>query len=202
MSHSKPTTLVIDSLSWVLRHIKCPTVCRTLHQLRKGDKWPWMKEGFTDDALQISCMLLFQEVEYSSFSSSLSFSCVFIRWSYESCHWSAPHRHAPTRHCGKCRPLGHFCHHCCTRYEGRWSSGEDNKAAKIREGYPRCRYWGGGVLTLPAVAEDAKYFVPRRKFSASKRILQSHYRAEPTKSGPNMLTLGSRRCSIAYIYKI
>ncbi|XP_056883579.1 elongator complex protein 5 [Takifugu flavidus] len=34
--HSKPTTLVIDSLSWVLRHVKCPTVCRTLHQLRKG----------------------------------------------------------------------------------------------------------------------------------------------------------------------
>lgn len=38
--HSKPMTLVIDSLSWVLRHIKCPTVCRTLHQLRKGDEGP------------------------------------------------------------------------------------------------------------------------------------------------------------------
>lgn len=39
-AHSKPTTLVIDSLSWVLRHVKCPTVCRTLHQFRKGDKGP------------------------------------------------------------------------------------------------------------------------------------------------------------------
>lgn len=59
--------------------------------------------------------------------------------------------------------------------------------------------WGGGVLTLPVVAEDGKYFVPRRKFSASKRILQSRYRAEPTKSGPNVLTLGSRRCGITNI---
>ncbi|XP_034082222.1 LOW QUALITY PROTEIN: elongator complex protein 5 [Gymnodraco acuticeps] len=35
-SHSKPATLVIDSLSWILRHVSTPDVCRTLQQLRKG----------------------------------------------------------------------------------------------------------------------------------------------------------------------
>lgn len=35
-SHPKPATLVIDSLSWILRHHKPPAVCRTLQQLRKG----------------------------------------------------------------------------------------------------------------------------------------------------------------------
>ncbi|KAM8897278.1 elongator complex protein 5 [Spinachia spinachia] len=35
-SHSKPATLVIDSLSWILRHLGPPAVCATLHQLRKG----------------------------------------------------------------------------------------------------------------------------------------------------------------------
>ncbi|XP_036968914.1 elongator complex protein 5 [Acanthopagrus latus] len=35
-SHSKPVTLVIDSLSWVLRHQSPPAVCNTLQQLRKG----------------------------------------------------------------------------------------------------------------------------------------------------------------------
>ncbi|XP_070786124.1 elongator complex protein 5 [Enoplosus armatus] len=35
-SHPKPATLVIDSLSWILRHIKPPAVCKTLQQLRKG----------------------------------------------------------------------------------------------------------------------------------------------------------------------
>uniref|UniRef100_A0A1A8EYE1 Elongator complex protein 5 n=1 Tax=Nothobranchius korthausae TaxID=1143690 RepID=A0A1A8EYE1_9TELE len=35
-SDLKPATLVIDSLSWVLRHVAPPAVCRILHQLRKG----------------------------------------------------------------------------------------------------------------------------------------------------------------------
>uniref|UniRef100_UPI0037E9384D elongator complex protein 5 n=1 Tax=Semicossyphus pulcher TaxID=241346 RepID=UPI0037E9384D len=35
-SHSKPATLVIDSLSWIFRHLSPPAVCKTLHQLRKG----------------------------------------------------------------------------------------------------------------------------------------------------------------------
>ncbi|XP_037333894.2 elongator complex protein 5 [Pungitius pungitius] len=34
-SHPKPATLVIDSLSWILRHLSPPAVCATLHQLRK-----------------------------------------------------------------------------------------------------------------------------------------------------------------------
>lgn len=34
--HSKPATLVIDSLSWILRHASAPAVCKTLQQLRKG----------------------------------------------------------------------------------------------------------------------------------------------------------------------
>ncbi|XP_037614767.1 elongator complex protein 5 [Sebastes umbrosus] len=34
--HPKPATLVIDSLSWILRHVGAPAVCRTLQQLRKG----------------------------------------------------------------------------------------------------------------------------------------------------------------------
>lgn len=37
-SHPKPATLVIDSLSWILRHHKPLAVCRTLQQLRKGNK--------------------------------------------------------------------------------------------------------------------------------------------------------------------
>ncbi|KAK2899801.1 elongator complex protein 5 [Channa argus] len=36
-SHSKPATLVIDSLSLVLRHVSPPTVCKTLQQLKKGE---------------------------------------------------------------------------------------------------------------------------------------------------------------------
>ncbi|XP_069578985.1 elongator complex protein 5 [Brachyistius frenatus] len=35
-SHPKPATLVIDSLSWILRHVGPPAVCRTLQQLKKG----------------------------------------------------------------------------------------------------------------------------------------------------------------------
>lgn len=35
-SHPKPAILVIDSLSWILRHLSPPAVCRTLQQLRKG----------------------------------------------------------------------------------------------------------------------------------------------------------------------
>lgn len=35
-SQSKPATLVIDTLSWILRHKSPPAVCKTLHQLRKG----------------------------------------------------------------------------------------------------------------------------------------------------------------------
>ncbi|XP_060887473.1 elongator complex protein 5 [Labrus mixtus] len=35
-SHSRPATLVIDSLSWILRHHSPIVVCKTLHQLRKG----------------------------------------------------------------------------------------------------------------------------------------------------------------------
>lgn len=34
--HPKPVTLVIDSLSWILRHLSPPVVCKTLQQLRKG----------------------------------------------------------------------------------------------------------------------------------------------------------------------
>lgn len=36
-SHPKPVTLVIDSLSWILRHMSPPAVCKTLQQLKKGD---------------------------------------------------------------------------------------------------------------------------------------------------------------------
>lgn len=36
-SHHKPATLVIDSLSWILRHHSRPDVCKTLQQLKKGD---------------------------------------------------------------------------------------------------------------------------------------------------------------------
>ncbi|KAJ0006597.1 hypothetical protein NQD34_013870, partial [Periophthalmus magnuspinnatus] len=32
----KATTLVIDSLSWILRHVSTTNVCSTLHQLKKG----------------------------------------------------------------------------------------------------------------------------------------------------------------------
>ncbi|MED6271431.1 hypothetical protein CHARACLAT_020097 [Characodon lateralis] len=35
-SQPKAALLVIDSLSWILRHMTPPTVCRTLQQLRKG----------------------------------------------------------------------------------------------------------------------------------------------------------------------
>lgn len=35
-SQPKPATLVIDSLSWILRHLSPPAVCKTLQQLRKG----------------------------------------------------------------------------------------------------------------------------------------------------------------------
>ncbi|XP_041842018.1 elongator complex protein 5 [Melanotaenia boesemani] len=35
-SHLKPATLVIDSLSWILRHVNPPAVCKTLQQLKKG----------------------------------------------------------------------------------------------------------------------------------------------------------------------
>ncbi|XP_068164672.1 elongator complex protein 5 isoform X3 [Antennarius striatus] len=35
-SHPKPAALVIDSLSWILRHHSPSIVCRTLDQLRKG----------------------------------------------------------------------------------------------------------------------------------------------------------------------
>ncbi|XP_040887202.1 elongator complex protein 5 [Toxotes jaculatrix] len=35
-SHPKPATLVIDSLSWILRHVSPSAVCKTLQQLKKG----------------------------------------------------------------------------------------------------------------------------------------------------------------------
>lgn len=35
-SHQKPPVLVIDSISWILRHMCTTTVCSTLHQLKKG----------------------------------------------------------------------------------------------------------------------------------------------------------------------
>ncbi|XP_047460528.1 elongator complex protein 5 [Mugil cephalus] len=35
-SHPKAATLVIDSLSWILRHVSLPDVCKTLQQLKKG----------------------------------------------------------------------------------------------------------------------------------------------------------------------
>eukprot|EP00064_Thunnus_orientalis_P006112 superscaffoldBa00000622_g6127 len=35
-SQHKPATLVIDSLSWILRHRSSPDVCKTLLQLKKG----------------------------------------------------------------------------------------------------------------------------------------------------------------------
>lgn len=35
-SQPKPATFVIDSLSWILRHLSPPHVCKTLQQLRKG----------------------------------------------------------------------------------------------------------------------------------------------------------------------
>lgn len=44
------------------------------------------------------------------------------------------------------------------------------------------------------------FFAHRRKFSASRRILQSRYRGQPTKLGPNMLTLRKRRYN--YIWYI
>ncbi|XP_023256389.1 elongator complex protein 5 [Seriola lalandi dorsalis] len=35
-SHPKPAILIIDSLSWILRHVSPPAVCKTLQQLKKG----------------------------------------------------------------------------------------------------------------------------------------------------------------------
>ncbi|XP_072315281.1 elongator complex protein 5 [Eucyclogobius newberryi] len=35
-SQQKASTLVIDSLSWILRHVSTTTICSTLHQLKKG----------------------------------------------------------------------------------------------------------------------------------------------------------------------
>ncbi|KAG7496501.1 elongator complex protein 5 [Solea senegalensis] len=35
-SHAKAATLVIDSLSWILRHVSPSIVCKTLQQLKKG----------------------------------------------------------------------------------------------------------------------------------------------------------------------
>ncbi|KAM3590310.1 uncharacterized protein V6R79_007379 [Siganus canaliculatus] len=35
-AHAKPAILVIDSLSWILRHLSPTDVCKTLQQLRKG----------------------------------------------------------------------------------------------------------------------------------------------------------------------
>lgn len=35
-SHPKPAILVIDSFSWILRHLSPPAVCKTIQQLRKG----------------------------------------------------------------------------------------------------------------------------------------------------------------------
>ncbi|XP_020779654.1 elongator complex protein 5 [Boleophthalmus pectinirostris] len=35
-SQPKSTTLVIDSLSWILRHVDTTNICSTLHQLKKG----------------------------------------------------------------------------------------------------------------------------------------------------------------------
>lgn len=35
-SQHKPATLVIDSLSWILRHHSSPAICKTLQQLKKG----------------------------------------------------------------------------------------------------------------------------------------------------------------------
>ncbi|KAM4611531.1 elongator complex protein 5 isoform 1-T2 [Polymixia lowei] len=32
----KPAILVIDSLSWILRHLSAPAICKTLQQLKKG----------------------------------------------------------------------------------------------------------------------------------------------------------------------
>lgn len=75
-ANSKPTTLVIDSLSWILRHVDCPTVCRTLHQLRKGDKWPsrirkgWASRCSRHSTTNKSCFS-FQWIKYKSFSASL-----------------------------------------------------------------------------------------------------------------------------------
>ncbi|KAG7271713.1 hypothetical protein CRUP_001297 [Coryphaenoides rupestris] len=34
--HSKPVTLVIDSFSWILRHLSPAAVCKTLQRLKKG----------------------------------------------------------------------------------------------------------------------------------------------------------------------
>lgn len=36
-SHQKAPIVVIDSLSWILRHVCATTVCSTLHQLKKGE---------------------------------------------------------------------------------------------------------------------------------------------------------------------
>ncbi|KAJ0055566.1 hypothetical protein NL108_005408, partial [Boleophthalmus pectinirostris] len=36
-SQPKSTTLVIDSLSWILRHVDTTNICSTLHQLKKGN---------------------------------------------------------------------------------------------------------------------------------------------------------------------
>ncbi|KAF7663849.1 hypothetical protein LDENG_00198670 [Lucifuga dentata] len=35
-SQPKPAVLVIDSLSWILRHLSPPDICKTLQQLKKG----------------------------------------------------------------------------------------------------------------------------------------------------------------------
>lgn len=129
-SHHKPATLVVDSLSWILRHHKPSAVCKTLQQLRKGD---------------VSWIFFFTFVVGIVFLNQGTFSWLcwylFIRGSCESNYWSAPCRYASSGHCGKSVPLGYMCHHCCTWCQRRWNSGEDNKALKIWESHTRCNHF-------------------------------------------------------------
>uniref|UniRef100_A0AC11DDN3 Elongator acetyltransferase complex subunit 5 n=1 Tax=Ovis aries TaxID=9940 RepID=A0AC11DDN3_SHEEP len=37
---SGPATIALDSLSWLLHHLPCPTLCQTLHALSRQDSCP------------------------------------------------------------------------------------------------------------------------------------------------------------------
>lgn len=106
-SHHKPATLVVDSLSWILRHHKPPAVCKTLQQLRKGD----VSEVY---CALVVVLLFIKERKF------LSLCCfLFIRGSCKSNYWSAPCRYASSRYCGKSVPLGYMRHHCWIRCQSR-----------------------------------------------------------------------------------
>lgn len=138
--NSKSTILVIDSLSWVLRHLSPPAVCKTLHQLRKGEKlssWCRLICVLSQFLLVVIKDIKFCTINYlwkivpyaikgkfCSFPSFLTaLFCVFIRGSCESCDWSAACWLTSEGYCRECVSLGVFSYPSCTWDKRRWSFG-------------------------------------------------------------------------------